>query len=417
MSASRLPLTFLLCVAVSLCFAQARVSGAELPGPSSPIAVTVETDFQLPERYVLPRTVDLSHWFPPAGDQHRQYSCTAWALGYGLMSYRLNKLAGRVVPDTLNAAQTFSPAYLFNLMKFIDGSDCTSGVDFESLAEMVPLSGCAWWQELPYDTAVTACRKRLLPQVMLDAMRNHTPPMVQLDKYNIAQWKYHLAEERPIVATIVIDSSFVHSGAATNGERPFVWDLPHWGKNDGGHAVVCTGYDGDSTFTFLNSFGERWGEHGYFKATWEVLLYKCYGAYIMSNDTAATWAADPGRAADKDVLTGSGVRESFKPGEFQEINGLKVKFTDLRNGGEQAVVQFFDACSDSLLQTLVVPRDQPHTFYHEGRSITYAWRKRSGPASWFDHSVPFTVAEVPAQEDAFVKRRNEQLKALRRADR
>jgi hypothetical protein len=107
--------------------------------------------------------------------------------------------------------------------------------------------------------------------------------------------------------------------------------------------VVCTGYDRtDSTFSFMNSWGQHWGYRGHFKATEERLEQACGFAYILANDSTADWPTAPGEPADDDHLTGAHVREEFKPGEFQQINGKKVQLASLHPKGHEGVVQLFD---------------------------------------------------------------------------
>lgn len=56
--------------------------GMELPDTTGLPSVTVEQWNGLPKGANLPHKVDLSPWFPPAGDQGRQRSCVPWALCY-----------------------------------------------------------------------------------------------------------------------------------------------------------------------------------------------------------------------------------------------------------------------------------------------------------------------------------------------
>ncbi|MBK8614748.1 MAG: hypothetical protein IPN85_15110 [Flavobacteriales bacterium] len=64
----------------------------------------------------------------------------------------------------------------------------------------------------------------------------------------------------------VVDSvSFCAAGfEAAREDRPFTWDLATFdGKNSGGCAMACAGYDdSDSTLLVMNSFGQNWGTQG-----------------------------------------------------------------------------------------------------------------------------------------------------------
>ena len=392
-----------LCVALMvLCVSAQRNFGAQIPGSNSITGMTIETNFKLPKGYTLRDTVDLAKYFPPAGDQHRQYSCTGWAYGYGLMSYRRNLGDGRTYPRTgdPDPSVTYSPAYLFNLMKSFDRSACTTGVSFEQLAEVAMIAGCCTWAELPYDTAITACTT-LPPKVMLEAIPHHTPAMVSLDM-DKEQWKYHLSEGRPILTLIVIDSVFIDDGYATQGQQDFVWRWDPDHVNEGGHAVVCTGYVNDSIFTFINSFGQQWGNQGHFKAEWRMLANQCYGRYVMPNDTTSIWPAHPGLTSDSKDRTGNAVKDRMVPGEYQVVNGQKFKLAGIAADHQSAVVQVFDAGTDTLLQTLNMWSDQDYVFYEDSSSIHVRYADRSAIGRALRGSVPFTMSRTDAKADPAV---------------
>lgn len=425
--------------------AQHRVgTGATIPLPGSAVRSTVETGFRSPEgRADLPKSVDLSPWFPPAGNQGRQPSCTAWAFSYALMSYRLNRLAGRTYEptDPVDSAHTFSPAFWFNTYRrmFRDtvprGTPrdrinmdslihCNRTIDLEKLTEFASIGGCCTLKELPYDTALESCKILVEFKTSLNAIKHHTPPVIAIDKYNVEQWKYHLSLGQPILAEISVDSFFVDSGFATNGEREYVWrwQLPR--KDiDGGHAMICVGYDGDSTFTFLNSWGRHFGLHGYVKATWMNLSQKCYSAYVMSNDTSSGWPKEISAAwkelaahARKDKAAARAatdtVEAKFNIGEYIKVRDLKVKLTDLEKDRSSAVVQFFDAHSDTLEQTMTVLEGQRYTFYEGEQAIDFQYHKRSAIGALLQKSVPFSIGWHPKNQDAFLLRRDETLRGL-----
>lgn len=117
--------------------AQTKGGGMLLPDTVDLPRINVEHWQGLPAGPVLSRHVDLSRWFPPAGDQGRQSSCVAWALSYGAMSYRRNRWDDRIyAPHTpVDSANTSSPAYLHNLITSFDRSPT------EALSEQACLNG------------------------------------------------------------------------------------------------------------------------------------------------------------------------------------------------------------------------------------------------------------------------------------
>lgn len=70
---------------------------------------------------------------------------------------------------------------------------------------------------------------------------------------------------------------------------------------EGGHAVTFVGYEcpscrpEDAVFIFKNSYGSRWGERGYGRATWRYLARNLREAFVI--DARALSSADAGPAA------------------------------------------------------------------------------------------------------------------------
>jgi C1A family cysteine protease len=85
-----------------------------------------------------------------------------------------------------------------------------------------------------------------------------------------AQVKGCLAEGYPVVFGFTVYESFESPQVAQTG----VLNMPAPSEQTvGGHAVVAVGYD-DSTSTFIvrNSWGNTWGQQGYFTMPYDYLL-------------------------------------------------------------------------------------------------------------------------------------------------
>ncbi len=303
---SLLGLTFLFC---TVAHSQKLGGGALIPDTTGWPESTIEVWNGLPKGYKLPRKVDLSPWFPPAGNQGRQYACVPFALCYGVMSYRRNLWDDRTYDhtDPIDSANTFSPAFMYNLMIGKDrrrteapaDSVCKNGTNIDQVLEFAMITGSCTMKDMPFDTTLISCCTRPSFANDMRAIPNHIPPATILDSYNPEQWRYHLSQGQPILTTIVADVALVQGGQAAGGHEPFTWNWSNRGRDLFGHAVVCTGYVDDSTFTFINSWGQKWGRHGYFNATLERLKWKCSSAYVLSNDSTATWERTPGTSAEQ----------------------------------------------------------------------------------------------------------------------
>src|SRR6202000_1608681 len=83
-------------------------------------------------RAFYPAQWDLSADLPPPGDQGKQGSCVAWAVGYAARTYYLKHDYSADVTDATNI---LSPAYIFNSLRTTRG-DCSQGT---SIADALKL--------------------------------------------------------------------------------------------------------------------------------------------------------------------------------------------------------------------------------------------------------------------------------------
>ncbi len=395
------------------------VNGADLPPPWADTLEIFETDFQLPQGVTLPDSVDLSLWFPPAGNQYRQYACTAWATAYGIMSYRDNLRQG-YKPDKkkpVDPSRAYSPAFVFNLVKqFTDTtSNCRGGIDFHKAIQLCQGVGCCSLAQLPYDTTVTACES-LVPVDLLDTAAQHTLPVpIKLSSSDVTQWRYHLARKQPILVQVTIDTSFVKGGkrAAKNGGW-FIWRHRNYRCMKGGHMIVCTGYnDRDSTFTILNSFGTGWGTQGYCKMTRRLIEYHCGAAYVFANEDPLVADTVDGRQADRTTYTGDSLQEKMRPGEYQLFNDLKMRLVKEGRGGAKALVEFSDTKTGTVIRDMEFTSGQTLGFCHNGEAIQFTYHERPWLFALFDGSLPFVVKEHAVERDPYVLHEKAHLEKLR----
>ncbi|MBK9061540.1 MAG: C1 family peptidase [Flavobacteriales bacterium] len=394
--------------------AQIFTSGNLIPEPGSVPEFPLETDFQLPSHYELKDSVDNSRWFPPPGNQHRQASCTTWSLCYAAMSYWWNRADGRTYSplDTADASTTYSPAYLFNLLKQEVCDPCSTGVNFKDIVRLATAHGICTWEQMPYDTALNACQEPVTLRARGSAAISFRPELMDIEKTDLHQWKYHLDLGRPIIAEIVTDSTFFYGGYATNGDSMLHW---HYTGDENllyGHAVVCTGYSGDSLFTFINSYGTHWGGHGYFTATWDMLIRRCTDAHVLMNDTSGTLELLPPEHSEQQASSGQVVHARLKPGQALPVGHTLVRLAGLGRSQRSAVVRSFELGNKNLLHTFHMRPAQAYTVYGNGKRTDYAYRRASFLGRWFKRPVRLTVTTTDAAMDAYLVRRDALLRKL-----
>ena len=388
-----------------------------MPEPGSVPAFPVETDFQIPPGYQAPKNVDLSKWFTPPGNQGRQASCTTWAFCYAAMGYFWNRADERTyIPrDTADPTTTYSPAFLFNLLKQRSNGSCDDAESMEEVVRLASTHGICTWEQMPYDTALASCTTEVPIAAMRTARTSLRPQLVELEKTDILQWKYHLDMGHPIIAVIVPDSVFWYRGYATNGDSMLNWRSGNNGPLGHAHAVVCTGYCGDSLFTFINSYGTQWGGHGYFTATWKMLHDRCVDAHALVNDTIALVALAPMLYEMPDSVMGSLVKERFKIGQVRVINRTAIRLERTGKGHRNVLLQLFSPADRTLQHSFEMRSGQRYSIYANGQRTTYLYSRPKLVARALHLRPQLTVITTETINDPYLQERDAQLRRLRAA--
>ena len=166
--------------------------------PEAPIAE--ETVRSMPAyRDYLPAQADLSDFFPVAGDQGGQGSCTAWSTAYGLRSFYDNVARARSVPQGL------SPAFVYNQLK-VSPDDCSEPLRISDALRFLEKRGTVPIHDFPYRESACSVRPATALQQKADTFRidggkrlNHT----RLDDL-----KGEVAQGNPVVIGMGFSSGF-----------------------------------------------------------------------------------------------------------------------------------------------------------------------------------------------------------------
>lgn len=198
----------------------------------------------------LPARVDLGRDFPLPGDQGQQGSCVGWATAYAVKSYQERvEIGWSLVP----AAHRFSPAFIYNQIN--GGRD--QGSRITDALDLIVRQGAATLATAPYDEHDF----RTQPGAAARA---------EAARYRARNWKTvngtleirnALANGRPVIVGIVVFDAFMNLGGRDPVYNTFT------GSYQGGHAVAIVGYDDTrygGAFRIINSWGQNWGDAGYF---------------------------------------------------------------------------------------------------------------------------------------------------------
>lgn len=386
-------------------------TGAAFPTRGSLLQIPSESPFVPPKGERLPDQVDLSPWFPPPGSQGARSSCTGWAVGYGLRSYQENRrLQRKPTPDPVSVAQAFSPAFVYGYtMQYLTKGDCDQGTELIAAITVAVDNGVCRWSTLPYDTAFTACQDSIPVTAFAEAERYRMQNPVGLELTNTLQWKHHLFNARPVLVGLSIDKRFLVDGLAANGSgRDFIWQGPDTLDPDLviiGHAVTCAGYDdADSSFLVLNSWGTRWGRGGWCRIPYRVMARWCYGAFVVDEAASAPTVSITCVPADRKEDEGTVLRESFKEGQHQEFEGLRLSCREVSEDGGQVTVEFsedFDGAP--VLRSITFRPRQPTNVHLIGRCWTFKARPPGLFASRSDPRVRFVLRHAEPGSDAYVQ--------------
>jgi C1A family cysteine protease len=209
----------------------------------------------------LPTEVDLRDQCPKVYDQGELGSCTA------------NAIAGAIEFDQLKQKMdpTFTPSRLFiyynervrmgpSYVGVDSGAQLRDGV--KSVAQQGAPPETLW----PYDVNRFTQQP---PAAAYTEAAKHKASSYQRVARSLGQMRGCLAAGFPFVFGFTVYESFEGADVAETGRVP----MPSAGEQVlGGHAVLAVGYnDPQQRFVVRNSWGDQWGEAGYFTMPYEYL--------------------------------------------------------------------------------------------------------------------------------------------------
>jgi C1A family cysteine protease len=207
----------------------------------------------------LPAAVDLRQHCPPVYDQGQLGSCTANAIAAAL---QFNQIKERV-------ADIFTPSRLFiyyneRLMEHTVSED--SGAMIRDGIKSVADKGAPHEKLWPYNIAKF---KSTPSTAAYKDGAKHKAIRYERVTATLPQLKGCLASGYPFVFGFSVYESFEGAEVAKTG----VLSMPKPDEKQlGGHAVLCVGYDdASSRFIVRNSWGNKWGQAGYFTIPYDYL--------------------------------------------------------------------------------------------------------------------------------------------------
>lgn len=203
----------------------------------------------------IPSSIDLRNKMPRVFDQGTLGSCTANAL-CGIVGYLIPNFFG-------------SRLFLYyNERKLENNIPDDSGATLESGIKCLLTYGICNENRWPYIISKFTVKP---PNICYFDALKHKALQVKHIYNDLASMKASLANGKPFVVGIAIYKSFESRFVEKTGIVP----MPNQ-KNEeflGGHAVLCVGYnDIKKIWIMRNSWGNNWGDRGYFYLPYQYLL-------------------------------------------------------------------------------------------------------------------------------------------------
>ncbi|GBC60343.1 hypothetical protein DENIS_1294 [Desulfonema ishimotonii] len=204
----------------------------------------------------LPSRVDYSSYMPSVRNQGNTGSCTSWATGYYYKTYQ------EVIEEGWDKNRyAFSPMYLWAMQC----KNFERPASFIASHEILKNRGCARWATVPYEDYYddrSQYRNFYIPDsVHQEASAYRSGDRNPLTGLN--QTKNALADGPVILGINYYDHSHLRNNVTE--EQNYLRYDP--GNYDGGHAILCVGYDdakfGEGALLFINSWGDDWAIGGY----------------------------------------------------------------------------------------------------------------------------------------------------------
>ncbi len=215
---------------------------------SSSIQVTVNTTVIPPS--TLPSSFHLVT--PPIGNQGAEFSCVAFAAGYGARSIEQYYQTGASTFDQGN--NIFSPEFLYNQTKAF--ADCGSGTSITTVLEFMKNTGISTWQSMPYSD-LNGCSLLPTSSQVSNAGTYKISSYSAIYKSDVTAIKTTLVNRHPLIMTVNLDQGFTNAGPG------YIWNS-FVGAGGFSHALVICGYDdAKNAFKVMNSWGTGWGDAGY----------------------------------------------------------------------------------------------------------------------------------------------------------
>ena len=221
----------------------------------------IDTSKNLGNRY------SLRSFAPSIGNQLSLGSCVSWATAYAGFTIV------RRVEENNPALEPYSPLNLYvRYKKHFKEDVCGDGAYTAYALNILKRKGCSLFKNFRNrcDTDVE------VEKVYNDKLYSYD----QISPRDLTSLKTSISSKRPVVISIPCYENCWSNAVLQNG----VWSGYYSGEMKGGHAMCVIGYDdnkGGGAFEVMNSWGEDWGDNGFFWITYDDFTKHVNDCYAL----------------------------------------------------------------------------------------------------------------------------------------
>lgn len=256
------------------------------------------TEAAIPPQYDNSQTI----WFPPIGNQGKEGSCVAWAVGYYAHTFLEAKehnwnLSGCTwsggaygQPTAAYQDNIFSPDFIYHQIN--DGED--NGSSYVDAMNLLQRIGCSTWDKMPNNPENSTVWPSEAAWRQAPLYRSLTGPNLMLSKTDaelitLKQW---LANGNLAIISVNADK-FADLSASD------LWTINNYNPSTRNHVNVIVGYDDSfgpysedgqanryGAFKVANSWGTGGWEHvadGFYYLSYECMKQRILGFYFFTN--------------------------------------------------------------------------------------------------------------------------------------
>ena len=230
----------------------------------------------------IPSSYSLKAYVPPVRDQGNTGTCVGFSMGYYAISTMHNVYFKRT-NTTEKIVHAFDPLYAYTLNE----SDCSEGLNMLDAFKIFSIYGGKKSVFYPIDID---CQNPISDDLIDDITPLLTPYELEgfeyIQTYNmnfIKNVKKSISNKYPVIIGANINES-LYDVKKNDYRGKATWKPKAEEESDGRHAMCVIGYDDDlngGSFNIVNSWGNDWGDDGYFWISYDDFYEKIAEAYVI----------------------------------------------------------------------------------------------------------------------------------------